>query len=354
MNFMHIKQWISVGILSVLVLLSNVLAHEGCASHENCASTVSAPVVASNGAAAGTEKNVAVFTDAAKDAGQAKQAGQPDQLLFQVLDGNKDVIKAFMDSLVNGNLQKRMRQMEEKRLRLLDILPEALRATVQNAIKMHMHVAEQLKLDIFLRSVCNDLFERIQRQIPDDAPCKKDAIVAVELLNRALSDGSFMRVITVYQLSGDMQDPQRMMRQLLDMMQQSHEQSTFTEQDIVTIRTRLEAVRQYAQAHSSEATSLFGFLATDLATFIQYLGWAEKKDIHALSAACINKMSPLLDDCLSNLKTTVRALADERLHTSQDAKPELVEALEFWIKQLNAQIHTLAAYQQSGGKAFRH
>jgi hypothetical protein len=356
---MNMKQWIGVGSLCVSIFSTNILAHEACALHGQQAA--SAPVqpaallvpgdaavkaASSTAATVGTEKKGAVTTDAANQSGQANQAGQPDQLLFQVLDGNKDVIKAFMDSLVSGSLQKRMQQMEEKRLRLLNTLPEALRTSVQGALKKHMHAAEQLKLDVFLRRECGDIFERIQRQIPDDAPCKKDAITAIELLNRALSDGSFMRVVTVFQLSGDMQDPQRMMRQLLDMIQQSQEQSTFTEKDIVTIRTTLEAVRQYAQEHSFETTGLFGFLATDLATFIQYLDWAAQRDVRSLSSACIDKTSPLIDECLSTLKATVGVLADERLHVSQEAKPELVEALEFWMKQFKANIQTLTAFQR--------
>jgi hypothetical protein len=343
---MNMKQWIGVTSLCVSIVSSNVSAHEGCSHCEEHALSTSA--------AAGSEKAIAGVTQAdeaqkagqVKQTGQANQAGQPDQLLFQVLDGNQAVIKAFMDSLVNGSLQKRMQQMEEKRLRLLNILPEGLRASVQSTLKMHMHAAEQLKLDVFLRNQCSDLFERIQKQIPNDAPCKKDAITAIELLNRALSDGSFMRVITVFQLSGDMQDPQRMMRQLLDMMQQSHEQCTFTEQDIVTIRTKLEAVRQYAYEHRFETTGRFGFLATDTATFIQYLDWAEKKDVRSLSAACIDKTSPLIDDCLATIKTTVAALADERLRVSQAAQPDLVEALEFWMKQFKANTQTLTAFQR--------
>jgi len=356
---MNMKQWIGVGSLCVSIFSTNVSAHEGCALHGQPAASAPvqpvAPLVSGDAAVktagsaeatVGVEKKGAVSTDAAPKTSQANPSAQPEQLLFQVLDGNKDVIKAFMDSLVSGSLQKRMQQMEEKRLRLLNALPEALRTSVQGTLKKHVHAAEQLKLDVFLRRECSYLFERIQRQIPDDAPCKKDAITALELLNRALSDGSFMRIVTVFQLSGDMQDPQRMMRQLLEMMQQSYAQSTFTEKDIATVRTALDVVRQYAQEHSFETTGQFGFLATDLATFIQYLDWAAQKDVRSLSSACIDKTSPLIDECLSALKATVGALADERLHVSQSAKPELVEALEFWMKQLKGHIQTLTAFQR--------
>jgi hypothetical protein len=343
---MNMKQWISLAALSFSICCTHIFAQQCCEHHEHEAA------VDAHAVPAGTQSASVSSVDAGRQDAQGKQAGldkkadKPDQLLLQVLDGNQEVIKAFMDSLVNGNLQKRAQQMEERRLRLLDTLPEALRTKVQDALKMHVQVAEQLKMDIFLRKLCEDLFIRVQKQVPDAVQGKADALAAVQLLNRALSDGSFMRIVTVMQLTGDMQDPQRMMRQLLEMLQQTHEESSFTEKDIVAIRTKLEVIRKYAQEHKDEAAGTMTLLAADLTVYIQYLDWAEKKDVRSLAKACVGKISPLIGDCLVALKTTVTALADERLQTSQDAHPELVEALEFWMKQLKGHIHTLSAFQR--------
>ncbi len=281
----------------------------------------------------------------------AQQQGQKEQeagdltigpeMLNDILGGGSDDFNKLIQDLLTNMHEEELKKEAEKRVRLLNILPTHVKASVETASNMFSDLGSAIKMESCFAVLCKDIRQLTLTLVADDNVWKKDVVAVLEKLNQALADGSFIESIAPY--NGGMTDLSGGMMSMIKRMARNVNTgaTSWTEQDTVTLHEKLTLLVEYLKEHSDQSLDQLRPAVTTLA---RLLNCAQRKQIKELCIECIALIQPVFEKTAQQLKETLHVLADEHIKLPNDATSELKEALIYWLTTFKAHHHTIRSF----------